>query len=75
MYKNKPLIIGHRPWYRHPIFPWGWYSMTQDNISTETGVIEADGYYADSDGGGGAFYWDPTSTDTDNGGTSIKPSD
>lgn len=30
------------------------------------------GYYADGDGGGGDFYWDSTSTETDNGGTIIK---
>jgi len=32
MYKNKPLIIAKRPWWRHPVFPWGWYSLKQDNI-------------------------------------------
>lgn len=30
------------------------------------------GYYTAGDGGGGQFYWDTTSTDTDNGGTIIK---
>jgi hypothetical protein len=30
------------------------------------------GYYARGDGGGGTFYWDATSTATDNGGTIIK---
>lgn len=30
------------------------------------------GYYAAGDGGGGKFYWDATSTDTDNGGTIIQ---
>ena len=30
------------------------------------------GYYARGDGGGGVFYWDATSTATDNGGTIIK---
>ena len=31
------------------------------------------GYYAAGDGGGNSFYWDGTSTATDNGGTVIKP--
>lgn len=30
------------------------------------------GYYSAGDGGGGEFYWDSTSTDTDNGGTIIQ---
>ena len=30
------------------------------------------GYYADGDGGGGDFYWDATSVETDNGGTIIQ---
>jgi hypothetical protein len=29
------------------------------------------GYYAEGDEGGGDFYWDPTNTQTDNGGTII----
>ncbi len=31
------------------------------------------GYYAAGDGGGNSFYWDSTSTATDNAGTVIKP--
>ena len=34
--------------------------------------LEILGYYAAGDGGGGTFYWDATSTDTDNGGTIIQ---
>lgn len=30
------------------------------------------GYYSAGDGGGGEFYWDSTSTETDNGGTVIQ---
>lgn len=30
------------------------------------------GYYEKGDGGGGTFYWDETSTETDNGGTIIQ---
>lgn len=30
------------------------------------------GYYSVGDGGGGEFYWDSTSTETDNGGTIIQ---
>ena len=34
--------------------------------------LEILGYYTAGDGGGGTFYWDATSTDTDNGGTIIQ---
>jgi hypothetical protein len=37
------------------------------------GNVFLNGYYGASDGGGGEFYWDSTSTETDNGGTIIKP--
>jgi len=35
-------------------------------------LAKAKGYYTDGDGGGGDFYWDASSTETDNGGTIIK---
>ena len=34
--------------------------------------LEVLGYYEKGDGGGGLFYWDSTSTETDNGGTIIQ---
>lgn len=34
--------------------------------------LEILGYYTAGDGGGGTFYWDATSTDTDNDGTIIQ---
>ena len=34
--------------------------------------LEVLGYYEKGDGGGGTFYWDATSTETDNGGTIIQ---
>lgn len=34
--------------------------------------ISVSGYYAAGDGGGGDFYWDSTSTESDNNGTIIK---
>ena len=36
-------------------------------------VAQTSGYYAAGDGGGNSFYWDGTSSATDNGGTIIKP--
>lgn len=38
-------------------------------VVTEINVL---GYYTVNDGGGGRFYWDANSTETDNGGTIIK---
>ena len=52
-YKGKPLIVATRPWWRHPIFPWGWYSIKQEPI--EGALIYADGYHKPGDGGGGLF--------------------
>lgn len=34
--------------------------------------VEVLGYYTSGDGGGGSFYWNNTSTETDNGGTIIQ---
>jgi len=42
------------------------------SIAPDTEVIIIRGYYTEGDGGGGNFYWDSTSTETDNGGTIIK---
>jgi hypothetical protein len=39
---------------------------------TDNDSITVLGYYAEGDGGGGTFYWDATSTATDNGGTIFK---
>lgn len=42
----------------------------QDGLVFNT--IEVLGYYTKGDGGGGTFYWDSTSTESDNGGTIIQ---
>ena len=55
MYKGKPLIIQKRPWWRHPIFPWGWYSLSQDVLLIVGSRFNADGCYSPDDGGGGEF--------------------
>lgn len=39
----------------------------------DQGTIVLDGYYAQGDGGGGTFFWDPSSSTGDNGGTIIVP--
>lgn len=39
---------------------------------TENSSITLLGYYTSGDGGGGEFYWDNSSTETDNGGTIIQ---
>lgn len=36
-------------------------------------LVYVEGYYSPNDGGGGAFLWVPASTQTDNGGTVIRP--
>lgn len=47
-------------------------SMTQ---AVDLGQVQALGYYAPNDGGGGIFSWDAASSKTDNGGTVIAPSE
>ena len=41
-------------------------------VTSGAGTVTINGYTDDGDGGGGDFYWDSASTDTDNGGTIIK---
>lgn len=51
------------------------YSVNSINELKTISNIEAInvlGYYEKGDGGGGTFYWDATSTETDNGGTIIQ---
>ncbi len=36
-------------------------------------LYNLNGYYTNNDGGGGLFYWDSISTDSDDGGSVIKP--
>ena len=45
-------------------------SVFQDNELAQTL-----GYYTPGDGGSNIFYWDDNDSDTDNGGTVIKPTD
>ena len=73
MYKDKPLIIAKRPFWRHPVFPWGWYSLTQDRISPDNSVIFPDGYYKPKDGGGGTLYWDAQENEPYNDWCIIDP--
>lgn len=40
---------------------------------SDGGEMDVSGYYAQGDGGGGRFYWDASSTATDNGGTVLAP--
>jgi len=52
-------------------------SVTVDDIASlrlhgKGNTARIKGYYIDGDGGEGDFYWDSTSTETDNGGTVIK---
>lgn len=66
MYKGKPVIIGNRPKWRHPVFPWGWYSLTKDGHRIEmTDGITADGYYNPSDDAAGRFVFDDANTSQD----------
>lgn len=56
-YKGKKLIVARRPWWRHPIFPWGWYSLVMDSFDVSQPLI-VDGYHAVGDGGGGAYRYE-----------------
>ena len=54
MYKDKPLIVQKRPWWRHHVFPWGWYSLRNMRF-LEGDTFDVDGYYRPDDGSGGKF--------------------
>lgn len=41
---------------------------------SDKAIVEVLGYYTSGDEGGGKFYWDVTSTETDNGGTILQVS-
>lgn len=43
------------------------------DLSPSHSAVFVLGYYTVGDAGGGDFYWDPASTENDNGGTTIKP--
>mgnify|MGYP001560874679 CR=1 FL=1 len=57
MYKGKPIIIGARKWWRHPAFPWGWYSVVTDWRKLPKTTINALGYYSPGDGGYSIVIW------------------
>lgn len=60
---NRPIVVMPRKWWRHPVFPWGVYSMVQDDFS-EVETLFVDGYSVPFDGGGGMLTWGPESNDT-----------
>jgi len=49
---DRKIISAKRPFWRHPIFPWGWYSLTNDSPTVfKTQIIKTDGCYKPGDGG------------------------
>lgn len=66
-FRGKPLIVGKRPWWRHHIFQWGWYSLSQDRLPIRE-QLEADGHYFPGDGGGGSWSWSWPINVPDDGG-------
>lgn len=47
-------------------------NIAQLKLNSNIGRVDVLGYYIKGDGGGGQFYWDSASTETDNGGTIIQ---
>lgn len=47
-------------------------NIEQLKLISNMGKVDVLGYYTKGDGGGGTFYWDSTSTESDNGGTIIQ---
>lgn len=47
-------------------------NITQLKLNSNMGRVDVLGYYTKGDGGGGTFYWDSTSIETDDGGTIIQ---
>lgn len=48
------------------------FTPTMSNSIVSNAMVNIDGYSASSVQGGGLFYWDPTSTETDNNGTIVQ---
>lgn len=75
MHKEKPLIV-ERPWWkfwRHSIFPWGWYQISDVRLSDSEEVI-TDGRNKPNDGGGGTWRgYDPSLRVNDNLVVSPEP--
>jgi len=72
-------------WWMNLVFKWlSWFNINIAFVgnsiadlrlldgSSGSGRANLSGYYAPGDGGGGSFWWDATSTETDNNGTIIK---
>jgi len=70
MYKGKPVIATKRPFWRSPLFPWGWYSLLSDEIKAET--IETDGHVKPGDGGAGLYKLEGYNVETTCGGVPDK---
>ena len=47
-------------------------NIAQLKLNSNINRVDVLGYYTKGDGGGGIFYWDSTSIETDNGGTIIQ---
>ena len=47
-------------------------NIAQLKLNSNMGRVDVLGYYTKGDGGGGIFYWDSTSTESENGGTIIQ---
>lgn len=47
-------------------------NIVQLKLNSDIGRVDVLGYYTKGDGGDGTFYWDSTSTESDNGGTIIQ---
>lgn len=47
-------------------------NIAQLKLNSNMGRVDVLGYYTKGDGGGGTFYWDSTSTETDNSGSIIQ---
>lgn len=46
---NRKIIVTRRPFWRHPFFPWGWYSLTSDDLM-HLEQVKVDGYNKPGDG-------------------------
>lgn len=63
-YKGKPVILERPRWrfWRHSIFPWGWYDLSQIPVDEEVYHIMTSGDEKPGDGGGGLYIFKPPET-------------
>ena len=60
MNSSKPIVTKRQWWrfWRHPVFPWGWQSLVEIDISPVHSLVFVCGYHRPGDGGDCTYIMD-----------------